>query len=140
MIVVGLLAAATGSWTGAGTVRVPLPTSVVESRDIIISDRADGAVVVSDAGNATFSPDVLKPGTNGFVRVAASGLAFTRQAQGIGREPPFKLIREADDRMWLLDPSTGKRVDLNAFGPQNRAVFVQLLPSAKIASAGRVAP
>jgi putative photosynthetic complex assembly protein len=143
MIVFALLVAGAASFTGIGVVRAALPTAVAESRDVVFSDRADGAVVVSDFGLADSRPDILMPGAHGFVRVAVSGLAFTRHTRGVGRDAPFTLMRAADDRMWLYDPQTGAKVDLNAFGPQNRAVWVALLPSARnarLAQTGKVAP
>ena len=35
----------------------------------------------------------------------------------------------ADGRLTLVDPGTGRRVDLESFGPTNSAVFAQLLPT-----------
>jgi putative photosynthetic complex assembly protein len=140
MIVLAILAAALSNFTNVGVSRTAIPSSIVERRDILVTDRADGAVIISDASDTTANPDVLMPGSNGFVRVAVSGLAFTRQTHGIGKEPPFQLLRAADDRLWLYDPSTGGRVDLNAFGPQNRQVFAKLLPSGRTGQNGKTAP
>jgi putative photosynthetic complex assembly protein len=143
MIVLGLAMAVTAKFTGVGESRTALPTNIVEQRLVVFSDRADGAVVVSDADNPNTSPDVLMPGAHGFVRVAVSGLAYSRHTHGVGKQAPFVLMRASDDRMWLYDPQTNAKVDLNAFGPQNRAVWAALLPSsrqAKMAQAGKVAP
>ena len=39
----------------------------------------------------------------------------------------FGLIGRADGRLTLEDPATGRRVDLESFGPTNAAVFAQIL-------------
>ena len=131
MVVAAISIAALASYTGVGATRTSLPASIAEQRQVVFSDRADGAVVVSDYGAPDSKPDILLPGAHGFVRVAVSGLAFTRHTHGVGRDAPFTLLRGTDDRMWLVDPQTGGKVDLNAFRPQNRAVFAALLPSAR---------
>jgi hypothetical protein len=38
----------------------------------------------------------------------------------------MKLLGRADGRLTLLDPSTQQRIDLEAFGPSNVAVFAGL--------------
>jgi len=71
--------------------------------------------------------DVVAPGTNGFLRGTLRGLARERKRQGIGPEAPFRLTAHDDGRLTLADPATGRRVDLESFGPTNAAVFSQLL-------------
>jgi hypothetical protein len=39
---------------------------------------------------------------------------------------PMQLLGRADGRLTLLDPSTQQRIDLEAFGPSNAAVFAGL--------------
>jgi putative photosynthetic complex assembly protein len=140
MIALAIVVAAVSRNTDFGATRADIPTSFAETRTVIITDRADGAVVITDAGSSTTPPDVLMPGSSGFVRVAVSGLAFSRQTHGIGKDAPFELQRAADDRMWLYDPATGVRVDLNAFGWGNRAVFAALLPSGRTSATVKAAP
>ena len=55
------------------------------------------------------------------------GLARERKRREIGPEPPFRLARAADGRLWLEDPSTGRRIDFIAFGPTNAQAFARLL-------------
>jgi putative photosynthetic complex assembly protein len=45
----------------------------------------------------------------------------------MGSEAPFELIAQADGRLTLHDPATGKRVELESFGPTNAANFSRLL-------------
>ena len=75
--------------------------------------------------------DVLAPGTNGFVRGVLRGLVRERRADRVGPQPPFRLTRWADGRLSLDDPSTGRHVDLEVFGPTNSGAFAQILLSAQ---------
>jgi putative photosynthetic complex assembly protein len=103
------------------------PVSVaVDSHDLRFQDRADGAVLVY-ASEDDRLVDVLAPGTNGFVRGVLRGLVRERRADRVGAEPPFRLTRWADGRLSLDDPSTGRHVDLEVFGPTNSGAFAQIL-------------
>ncbi len=102
------------------------PSSVaVESRDLRFVDRADGAVLIYGAQDRLI--DTLAPGTNGFVRGVLRGLVRERRADHIGPEPPFRLTRWADGRLSLDDPSTGRHVDLEVFGPTNAGAFAEIM-------------
>ena len=94
-------------------------------RSLRFDDRADGAVVVSLAGSGQVL-DVMT-GQNGFLRGTLRGFARTRRQDGLGSGPPLRLTGYADGRLTLFDPSTGRAVELEAFGSQNEAVFVRLL-------------
>jgi putative photosynthetic complex assembly protein len=104
----------------------PPASPVVESRDLRFVDRADGAVLVY-ANQGERLIDVLEPGTNGFVRGVLRGLVRERRADHVGATPPFRLTRWADGRLSLDDPSTGRHVDLEVFGPANAGAFAQIL-------------
>jgi putative photosynthetic complex assembly protein len=104
----------------------PDATAIVESRDLRFEDRADGAVLIYSAP-ADRLVDTLPPGTNGFVRGVLRGLVRERRADRIGAEPPFRLTRWADGRLSLDDPSTGRHVDLEVFGPTNAGAFADIL-------------
>jgi len=122
-----LLSAATVRVTGIG--REGAPTSAaVESRLLRFEDRADGAIVVRDAATGQVSA-LVEPGTNGFVRGTLRGLARERRQHEINSEPPFRLVHWADGRLSLEDTATGRRIDLEAFGPTNAAAFARFLRS-----------
>jgi putative photosynthetic complex assembly protein len=104
----------------------PPASAIVESRDLRFVDRADGAVLVY-ASDGQRLVDVLDPGTNGFVRGVLRGLVRERRATHVGAAPPFRLTRWADGRLSLDDPSTGRHVDLEVFGPTNAGAFAQIL-------------
>jgi len=118
-----LLAAAVGRLTG-GEVLHPPSTATVE-RDLRFADRADGAVLVYNARDD--QPIDVVRGESGFLRGTLRGLARARHAAGVGQDAPFKLTAWADGRLTLDDPSTGRHIELVAFGPSNEAVFARLL-------------
>ena len=60
-------------------------------------------------------------GEHGFLRGTLRGWRASAASQGLGSEPPFRLIARADGRLTLEDPATGERVDLESFGPTNAA-------------------
>ena len=103
----------------------------ISARYLSFSDRSDGAVVIYDAGPQGLGPNSTlietATGQNGFLRGTLRGFARTRHAEGIGASAPFLLTAWADGRLTLQDPSTGRRADLEAFGPTNVAVFAHLL-------------
>ena len=86
-----------------------------------IKGPGDGVVLVP------YQLAVLAPGTNGFARGVLRGLARERRRSDIGMEPPFRLARWSDGRLTLEDPTTGRRIELGAFGPTNAEVFAALM-------------
>jgi putative photosynthetic complex assembly protein len=120
-----LLTAGGARVSGVGTTRTPA-AAPVRVLDLRFTDRADGAVVVEDARRGE-TLEVIAPGTNGFVRGVLRGMARERKRQDIGVEPPFRLTRWSDGRLSLDDPSTGRHVDLEAFGPANSGAFVRMM-------------
>lgn len=86
------------------------------------ADRADGAVTVYDSRRNELV-QVLPAGTNGFVRATLRIFAHQRRSAGIDASVPFELAAGADGRLVLRDPATGQKIDLEAFGPTNAAVF-----------------
>lgn len=125
LIVLALLSVIIVRVTGVGTARTP-DAAAVMSRDFRFEDRQDGGIAVYDARDGRLV-EVVAPGTNGFLRGTLRGLARERKRSGIGAAEPFRLTGKADGRLTLDDPSTGRRVDLEAFGPTNAGVFAALL-------------
>lgn len=102
-----------------------LTAAITAERSLKFEDRADGGVSVID-GNSGSLLTVMR-GEQGFLRGTVRALARDRHARQIGSEVPFQLIARAGGRLSLQDPSTGHRVDLDAFGPDNVAVFMPFL-------------
>jgi putative photosynthetic complex assembly protein len=112
-------------------VRAADRASVVETRNLTFSDRADGAVVIADASTAaTVAVIESETKSGGFIRGVLRGLARERRSRGIGAAPPFKLTLFSDGSLNFVDTATGRSIELGAFGPDNRAVFAALLPKA----------
>lgn len=126
MITLAMGMALTARLTGTGSLRIATGERPVVERELRFADRADGAVVVTDARTGQ-TVHVLEPGVNSFVRGAVRGLAFGRKRDGIGAQPPFRLARWPGGRLTLEDPSTGTVLDLAAYGAVNQAAFAELL-------------
>jgi putative photosynthetic complex assembly protein len=128
LLVIGVLAIVVAARL-AGTPAVKdVPAPVVSERELRFEDRADGAVVVIDVQHPERSRVLpAGAGTDGFLRATLRTLARERHRQGIGAAPPFRLSALADGRLILEDPSTQRRVDLEAFGPTNAQRFARLL-------------
>lgn len=94
-------------------------------RELRFEDRPDGSVAVIDAHSKKEIASIT--GESGFARGTLRGFARDRKARGLGSEQPFQLIGRADGRLTMLDPATGRIVDLESFGPTNAAVFAALL-------------
>jgi putative photosynthetic complex assembly protein len=86
------------------------------------------AAAVGRLTSDTSAPiEVVAPATNGFLRATMRGLARQRIRQDSDREIPFRLTGWADGRLTLEDPTTGRKVEMEAFGITNEEVFAHLL-------------
>ena len=108
------------------------PAQVVAQVDLHFEDREGGHVAVIDAASEQ-TIETLLPGADNFMRATLRGLAKARQAAGEDDDEPFRILQTADGRLLLLDPVTGRQIDLWAFGETNAQAFARLL------SAGRAA-
>ena len=127
MIVAVLIAVAAVRLSGVD-VRAPDAAAIV-SEELRFEDRPDGSIAVLRASDNKLIDTIT--GQSGFVRGALRGLARERKRQGVGEGPPFELIGRADGRLTLRDPSTGRIVDLESFGPTNAGEFARLLAAAR---------
>jgi putative photosynthetic complex assembly protein len=125
LVLFALATVTTARLTGTGGAHMTLPAAV-ESRDFRFEDGKNGAVLVFDAGNQQLV-DTLAPGSNGFIRVVLRGLARERKLGDIGAQPPFRLTRFVNGQITLTDTSTGKLIDLDAFGSANTGAFARLM-------------
>lgn len=125
MVIASVVAVAAVRVTGVGAVHVA-DAAPVATRDFRFEDRPDGSIVVLDpAGGGVV--ETVAPGSNGFLRGTMRGLARERMRQGVSPALPFTMVGRADGKLTLLDPGTGRRVDLGSFGPTNAAVFARLM-------------
>jgi putative photosynthetic complex assembly protein len=120
-----LVAASLGRLTGVGTLRADY-ASTVQTESFRFEDRTDGGIsVIAPETGATIG--VVPAGTDGFVRTVLRSLAFDRQRHGVGAGPAFIIAKWADGHSTIDDPSTGRRVDLAAFGAVNMQAFEHLV-------------
>ncbi len=103
--------------------------AAVMTRDLRFEDRRDGSIAVIDAASGIEIESIV--GEQGFIRGTLRGLARERRRQGVGPDAAFQLVGRADGRLTLHDPATGRRVDLESFGPLNAGAFVRLLHADK---------
>jgi putative photosynthetic complex assembly protein len=114
----------------------PPASPVLATRTLSFADMPDGAVNVTDATNGAMVTQ-LAPGTNGFIRGTLRALSHDGHASHAAPMHPFVLTNYADGRLTLDDPTTGNRLDLEAFGSLNRATFAALLTDRETAKDGK---
>lgn len=125
LVLVTIAGTAAVRWTGLSPSQAEDAPTIAERR-LHFDDRPDGSIAVRDARDGALV-DTVEPGTQGFVRGTLRGLARERKRQGLGPETPFELLGRADGRLTLVDPATGRRVDLESFGPTNAAAFAKFV-------------
>jgi putative photosynthetic complex assembly protein len=108
-------------------------TDIVLKRNLIIKDDANGDILIEVASlnSQKTDQDTLKvmrfSGEQGFLRGTLRALARERRVRNLSPTAPFELALDRDGRLTLTDSITNKGIDLEAFGPDNLAVFEQLL-------------
>jgi putative photosynthetic complex assembly protein len=123
-----IAAAAAGRYAqpAGATTTATVAETPVAVRDLVFLDRDNGSVEVREGGGDRLV-FVVEPGTNGFIRGVMRGMARNRGAHGQGQDAAFRLAQWPDGRLSLEDLATGKRIELSAFGSENRKAFAQLL-------------
>lgn len=95
-------------------------------RTLRFFDEPDGTVRVEDGATA----EVLGrfgQGEGGFIRASVRSLVHQRRIRGEDATVAFDLIEWDTGALTLSDPVTGKSVEASSFGPDNRAIFANLL-------------
>lgn len=106
--------------------RAAAQVAPAQVRALRFVDRADGAVVVTDAKTGS-DVAVIPFGQGGFLRATMRRMAKVRIAAGIGAQPPFELVRWENGALSLKDPQTGREAELYGFGPDHVKVFADML-------------
>lgn len=97
-------------------------------RTLRFFDEPDGTVRVEDGASA----EVLGrfgPGEGGFIRATVRSLVHQRRIRGEGAAVPFELVEWDNGALTLRDPVTSASIEAASFGPDNRAIFANMLPS-----------
>ncbi len=122
---IGAVGAVQTGWVPMPQAPADSPEAPALSRQVRFQDRADGSVVVQAVGGGR---DVtIPPDSGGFLRGVARTLTRDRKMRGLGPETPFVMSEGRDGALSLSDPATGRTLKLDAFGPDNRAAFRDLL-------------
>lgn len=114
------------------------PTGVAEEQveSVVLSMVKGGGVDALDPVDGTRLA-TIEPGRDGFVRGILHALDRQRMQHGVPAEGPVEVVRWADGRTTLRDPSTQWSVELRSFGSINLAVFLRLMSD--ISDKGRIA-
>lgn len=131
LVLFTVLAVGVGRVGGVGLSHMP-DSPVTASVSLAVADRADGAILVEDAATHRLI-ETIEPGKENFMRATLRGFAQARLRAGYGREQPFVLTSYANGSLALSDETTGRRVNLEAFGPDNAGAFARLLPEGSLA-------
>ena len=123
IIAFSLISVALVRITGNGPDQIA--AAAVAERMLRFDDMPNGGVLVTDGVTGVRVAELQ--GEQGFVRGALRALTRERSARDIGSKQPFKLTARVDGRLTLDDPSTGRRIDLESFGPTNSSVFFRFL-------------
>ena len=108
--------------------RAEAQVAPLEVRELTFADRADGAVIVTDAATGALVAEVrTDTPSSGFIRGVLRGFARDRRMRDVGAAPPFTLTLWQDGSLSLADEAIGRSVELGGFGADNRAAFMALL-------------
>jgi putative photosynthetic complex assembly protein len=118
-----------GRTTDVGAVHMPAAQPVQALR-LFFVDQDDGGIAVTNADTGAVLTK-LEPGTNGFLRSMMRGFVRARTRSDIGPQTPFTLTRWNTGTLSLTDETTGRRVDLDAFGSNQTDLFAKLFTATK---------
>lgn len=127
LVIFTVFASGMARWSDMGTLHMPT-AAAVDAVLLRFTDLDDGGVAVIDASDDRLLYKA-EPGTNGFIRGVMRGLARERIQAGVGATAPFKLTRWNDGSISLQDETSGRRLDLDAFGTTNAQAFARFFSS-----------
>jgi putative photosynthetic complex assembly protein len=113
-------------FTGIGVYKLP-DSPIVQSMELIMHGRPDGAVEVRNAATGNLVQTYSLKEGGGFFLTILKGMEFERNLQKIALDINYTLARHQDGRLILHDPATGRRQTVDTFGTVNTAVFANLL-------------
>ncbi len=116
--------------TGVGGTEIP-PAPVEFSVELRFDDQGDGTTLVYAATDPE-AIAVLESAVDGFVLGVLRTMARERRGYEIPMTEPFRLMLLEDGRFVFEDPSTGREIDLGAFGPTNAQSFADLLKGVQL--------
>ncbi|GEM_PF-746848 len=124
----------------SGGVDVTAP--IAADRAIAFVDLPDGALAVRDRESGA-EITAFAPGEAGFVRGVLRALSRDHVRRGADQGPvAYRVVAFETGALALIDEERGRKIDLGAFGADNRASFAALLgpPSDDVATSDGSAP
>lgn len=112
-------------WTGRPITSTPPQSEITRDRVLFIKGDMSGAAKVL-AADGTLIAD-LSPEDGGFVSGVWRVLQRERTNARVELDGPIRLVRQANGRVAIFDPSTGWNADLMGFGKDNAVAFARLL-------------
>ncbi len=120
--------AATARFTGFGVHRVEQGT-VIGTQRIVFAEQADGTATITHAPDGRLLERLPADGS-GFLRGVLRAELRQRRLASQDLSAPFALNRRADGRHYLVDPLSGRRMELDGFGPTNTLAVARLFDAA----------
>lgn len=118
-----LLLVGYASYTDRPLVAVPPDAPMISEHHIVLVGGGAQAVTVTDIdGNL-----IADMAHGGFITVIQNGLQRERFMHGLSPELPIRVVHYENGRLTAHDDHTGWRVELGAFGDENRAAFERLI-------------
>jgi putative photosynthetic complex assembly protein len=116
--------------TGVGGTEIP-PAPIEFAIELRFHEQGDGTTLVyADADPEAIAQ--LESTVDGFVLGVLRTMARERRGYEIDMTEPYKLMLLEDGRFLFKDPSTGREIDLGAFGPTNAQSFANLLQDVQL--------
>lgn len=100
------------------------------SMRIRAEDAPRGTVIISDAATGK-EIQTFHRAEGSFLRATLRALVNDRRRKGVTDKGDFKLERYSGGQLYLIDETTGRRLALNAYGPDNSAVFAAFMSNEK---------
>ncbi len=95
-------------------------------RTLRFFDEEDGTVRVEDGATAKVLGR-FGQGEGGFIRASVRSLVHQRRIRGEGPAVAFQLTEWDNGTLTLHDPVTDTSIEASSFGPDNHAIFANLL-------------
>lgn len=125
IVIATIIAAAVGNYARVGRVEMPA-AATLEARDIRFVAREDKGYDIYDAASDSLAGTVPDERA-GFIRGVLRGLSRERRMNGAEEAAAYRLVRAEGGRLSLIDPETGRRIELRGFGATNFDAFERLM-------------
>ena len=109
--------------TDRPVVAVPAEAAITAEYRIVLIGHDAQAVTVQDEHGGV----IADMAHGGFITVIENGLQRKRMLHGVPIEKPLRIVAFENGRLAALDDYTDYRVELGAFGTENRAAFERLI-------------